>query len=235
MAALGLEEKGAVVVTAGEGWHPGRRRAGRGAAEGALWAARLCHRAGARRHWHRLGAFHNGCRSWPRRAAGGARSPAAQGRRPRHGGGDHAEKRCARRLPRLSGGGAGAFGRSGAARPRAGRSTARSVPARSMWLCANCWRAPGPTAREIRSRCWRCRRTRSALPIRSVKTTSARASSPATANSSTRSPSAPPERRSAVHCSITVAVRMHAAGSLAIDRWQGEERVQLRLIDVAVS
>jgi len=28
---------------------------------------------------------------------------------------------------------------------------------------------------------------------------------------------------------------MHAAGSLAIDRWQGEERVQLRLNDVAAS
>jgi len=28
---------------------------------------------------------------------------------------------------------------------------------------------------------------------------------------------------------------MHAAGSLAIDRWQGEERIQLRLADVAVS
>jgi single-stranded-DNA-specific exonuclease len=27
--------------------------------------------------------------------------------------------------------------------------------------------------------------------------------------------------------------RLHAAGSLAIDRWQGEERVQMRLVDVA--
>ena len=29
--------------------------------------------------------------------------------------------------------------------------------------------------------------------------------------------------------------QVHAAGCLAIDRWQGEERVQLRLIDVALS
>ena len=29
--------------------------------------------------------------------------------------------------------------------------------------------------------------------------------------------------------------QMHAAGMLSIDRWQGEERVQMRLIDVAVS
>jgi single-stranded-DNA-specific exonuclease len=28
---------------------------------------------------------------------------------------------------------------------------------------------------------------------------------------------------------------MHAAGHLAVDRWQGEERVQLRLVDVAMS
>jgi single-stranded-DNA-specific exonuclease len=27
---------------------------------------------------------------------------------------------------------------------------------------------------------------------------------------------------------------VHAAGSLAVDRWQGEERVQMRLVDVAV-
>ena len=27
---------------------------------------------------------------------------------------------------------------------------------------------------------------------------------------------------------------MHAAGHLAVDRWQGEERVQMRLTDVAV-
>jgi single-stranded-DNA-specific exonuclease len=28
---------------------------------------------------------------------------------------------------------------------------------------------------------------------------------------------------------------VHAAGSLSIDRWQGEERVQMRLTDIAVS
>jgi single-stranded-DNA-specific exonuclease len=27
--------------------------------------------------------------------------------------------------------------------------------------------------------------------------------------------------------------RVHAAGSFAIDRWQGEERVQFRLTDIA--
>jgi single-stranded-DNA-specific exonuclease len=33
----------------------------------------------------------------------------------------------------------------------------------------------------------------------------------------------------------TRARAMHAAGHLAVDRWQGEERVQMRLTDVAVS
>jgi single-stranded-DNA-specific exonuclease len=28
---------------------------------------------------------------------------------------------------------------------------------------------------------------------------------------------------------------MHAAGNIAVDRWQGEERVQFRLADLAVS
>jgi hypothetical protein len=28
---------------------------------------------------------------------------------------------------------------------------------------------------------------------------------------------------------------VHAAGTLALDRWQGEERVQLRLIDLAAA
>jgi single-stranded-DNA-specific exonuclease len=28
---------------------------------------------------------------------------------------------------------------------------------------------------------------------------------------------------------------MHAAGQISVDRWQGEERVQMRLTDVAVS
>jgi single-stranded-DNA-specific exonuclease len=27
---------------------------------------------------------------------------------------------------------------------------------------------------------------------------------------------------------------IHAAGTLVIDRWQGEERVQLRLLDIAI-
>jgi single-stranded-DNA-specific exonuclease len=29
--------------------------------------------------------------------------------------------------------------------------------------------------------------------------------------------------------------QMHAAGTLSVDRWQGEERVQMRLVDVAVA
>jgi single-stranded-DNA-specific exonuclease len=28
---------------------------------------------------------------------------------------------------------------------------------------------------------------------------------------------------------------VHAAGFLAVDRWQGEERVQMRLADIAIS
>ena len=73
MAALGIEEKGAVVVTAARRLASRRGRAGRGAAEGALRPAGLCHRARAGRHRHRLGPLDRRRRSRPRGAAGGAR------------------------------------------------------------------------------------------------------------------------------------------------------------------
>ena len=72
MAALGLEEKGAVVVTAQAGWHPGVV---------GLVAARLKERYGrpafaialeAGRHRHRLGPLDCRRRSRPRRAPGRA-------------------------------------------------------------------------------------------------------------------------------------------------------------------
>ena len=90
MAALGLEEKGAVVVTAQQGWHRRRGRAGGGAAEGALRAAGLRHCPGAGRHRHRLGPLDRRRRSRPRGARGGARGAAGQGWRPCHGGRRHA-------------------------------------------------------------------------------------------------------------------------------------------------
>ena len=72
LAALGLEEKGAVVVTAGGRLASGRRRSRCRAAEGTLRAAGLCHCAGARWHRHRLGPLDRRRRSRPRRAPGGA-------------------------------------------------------------------------------------------------------------------------------------------------------------------
>ena len=114
MAALGIEEKGAVVVTAAEGWHPGRRRSGRGAAEGKIRPAGLRHRARARRHRHRLGPLHRRRRYRPRGAARGGGGPAGQGRRPRHGGGRDAAQGRARAVAR--------FSRSDARRRRGGRA-----------------------------------------------------------------------------------------------------------------
>ena len=93
MAALGLEEKGAVVVTAARRLASRRGRAGGGAAEGTLRPSGVCHRARAGRHRHRLGPLDRRRRSRPRGAARGARGPAAQGRRPRHGGRRHAAAR----------------------------------------------------------------------------------------------------------------------------------------------
>ncbi len=54
-------------------------------------------------------------------------------------------------------------------------------------------------------------------------------------SSSTRSRSAPPAQPLGRALLDNRGRAMHAAGHLAIDRWQGEERVQMRLTDVALS
>ena len=86
MAALGSSEQGAVMVTAGEGWHPGVVGLDGGAAEGAIRPAGFRHRARARRHRHRLGPLDRRRRYRPGGAPRRRRRAAHQGRRPRHGG-----------------------------------------------------------------------------------------------------------------------------------------------------
>ena len=71
-------------------------------------------------------------------------------------------------------------------------------------------------------------------PTRWDRRMCASASSPATALSSTAWPSAPSARSSAVRSAKIAARPLHVAGYLAIDRWQGAERVQFRVADVAV-
>ena len=102
MAALGLEEKGAVVVTAAANWHPGVV---------GLIAARLKERFNRPAFaiaLERGGTGTGSGRSIPRRrsrqggAAGGGGWPHPQGRRPCHGGWRHAEARDAGGVSRLS-------------------------------------------------------------------------------------------------------------------------------------
>ena len=96
MAALGLEEKGAVVVTAAEGWHPGVV---------GLVAARLKERFG--RPAFAIALEPGGIGTGSGRSIAGvdlgravrravSEGPAGQGRRPRHGGGRHAAEGRAR-------------------------------------------------------------------------------------------------------------------------------------------
>ena len=116
MAALGVEDKGAVIVTAAEGWHPGVVGLGCGAPQGAVRAACLRHCVGARRHRHRLRSFDRGRRPGARGPPSGQRRHSCQRRRPRHGGRRYAAQGLAKRLPGLSRGHARVRGRSGAAR-----------------------------------------------------------------------------------------------------------------------
>ena len=107
-----------------------RRRPRRGAAEGKIFAAGLCDRAGARRHRHRLGPLDLRRRSRQGGAAGGARRPADEGRRPRDGRGRDAAQGEARGIPRLYGKRAGRTTSPSRATRTSCSSTARSRRAR---------------------------------------------------------------------------------------------------------
>ena len=102
LASLGLEDKGAVIVTAAEGWHPGIV---------GLVASRLKEKFARPAFAIALepggigtgsGRSISGRRSRQRGAAGGEGRIADEGRRPRHGGRRHAAQGQARGVPRLS-------------------------------------------------------------------------------------------------------------------------------------
>ena len=196
-AALGIEEKGAVVVTAAANWHPGRGGSARGAAQGALQPPGLCHRARARRHRHRIGPLDPRRRSRQDRAPRGDRRTAAQGRRPCHGGGHHGQARRAGGIPRLSRKRTGRGGRRGAGRPGAADRWRGERRRRQSRRWSRRSRGQGRSAPATRSRWWRCPITSSPMPIRSGRTMSACGCARATAPCSTPSRSAPLGSRSA--------------------------------------
>ncbi len=124
MAALGLEEKGAVVVTAAEGWHPGvvglvaarlKERYGRPAFAIAIDPAGIGTGSGRSITGVDLGQAV--------RQRGGGRL-ADEGRRACHGRGRHAEERRACGIPRLFGTNIG----RGGCRRKTGRYACASTP-----------------------------------------------------------------------------------------------------------
>ncbi len=232
MAALGLEERGAVVVTAAQGWHPGVV---------GLVAARLKERFGRPAFAIALGPGGIGTgsgRSIPRRRsrqrgpAGGPRRASHQGRRPCHGGRRDARARGARSVSRLSGGAA----RSAVAAARRSDSLlidgALTAGAANLEAVASMARAgpfgagnpepvlalPGHQLTYVEEA------GQSHLRAR------LRAGDGATINVIAFR-AAGQKLGAALLDNRGRAV--HAAGSLAIDRWNGEERVQMRLIDIA--
>ena len=72
------------------------------------------------------------------------------------------------------------------------------------------------------------------MPTKSGRRICACGSSPATAPSSTASRSASIGQKLGNALTQNRGQPLHVAGSLAVDRWQGTERVQLRVLDVAV-
>ncbi len=103
LASLGLEDKGAVIVTAVGRLASRRGRPRRLTAEGKILAAGVCDRAGAGRHRHRFGPLDLRRRSRQGGAAGGEGKTADEGRRSRDGRGRHAAQGAAGGIPRLHG------------------------------------------------------------------------------------------------------------------------------------
>ena len=236
MAALGLEEKGAVVVTAQEGWHPGVV---------GLVAARLKERYGRPAFAIALGA-----RAAPAPARA-ARSPASISAARcaaavREGllikGGGHAmaagvtlRKDALARVPRLPRRGAGARRRSGAARDARSRSTARSAPAAPNVELVELLARAGPFGAG------------NPEPVLALPAHMLAYADPVGENhvrarfksgdGAIRQRDRVPRRRHAARQGVdraTAAAPCTPPAAFAIDRWQGEERVQMRLIDVAV-
>ena len=234
-AALGVEEKGAVVVTAAANWHPGVVGLARGAAEGAIQPPGLRDRARARRHRHRLGPLHR--RRRPRPAPCAARSatgcwsraaatPWRRASRVKHG--------ALARIPRLS-------------RKRAGRRRSRR---RGRDQCAADRRRGERRRRQCRAdrddRAGRAlRRRQSGAGGRVARHTSPMPSQVGQAHVRARLRSGDGTMLNAIAFralgqplgQALIKNRgqpLHAAGTLSIDRWNGGERVQLRLMDVAL-
>ena len=233
MAALGIEEKGAVVVTAAEGWHPGVVGIVAARLKEKFGRAGFCDRARTRRHRHRLGPLHRRRRSRPRGAARRDRGLARQGRRPCHGGGRDAAQGRARAA-------AGVLRSERSApmwKPRGARNGllidgAVSAAAANADLVAMIERAgpfgsgnPEPViALPAHTIAYAEEVGQAHLRVRLKSADGAGVSAIAFRAAGQKLGSALLQNRGR---------QVHAAGSFALDRFQGEERVQFRLTDIA--
>ena len=234
LAALGLEEKGAVVVTAAEGWHPGVV---------GLVAARLKERYG--RPAFAIALEPGGIGTGSGRSIAGV----DLGRAVRQAVADGLL---------LKGGGHAMA--AGVTLAKGGLAAFRAFLEADAWsVGGDC------AARQRLGDRWRgqCRRRQSgAVRVAGARRSLWRRQSGAGAGaagayaglrrSGRREPCArafPFRRRQVRQCDCVPVAgtplgralidnrgrQMHAAGTLSVDRWQGEERVQMRLTDVALS
>ena len=232
MAALGLEDKGAVVVTAAEGWHPGVV---------GLVAARLKEKFGRPAFAIALepGGIGTGSgRSIPgvdigravRRAV--AEGLAGQRRRPRHGGGRDVAQSRARAVARIS---------------EATLAADVEVARRANGLMIDGAVSAGAANLELAAMIERAGPFGSgnpepviALPAHTLAYTEEAGQSHIRARlKSADGAGVNAIAFRAVGQKLGAALvqnrgrQVHAAGSFVIDRWQGEERVQFRLSDIA--
>ena len=233
MAALGLEEKGAVVVTAAEGWHPGVV---------GLVAARLKERYGRPAFAIALepGGIGTGSgRSIPGVDLGRVVRQAVSEGLLIKGGGHAMAAGVTLRKDALAAFRAYLEDALGAAVEAMRREDALLIDGALSAAGATMprrWRASRARARSApatRSRSSRCPRIRSSTPTRSARPMCGRGCARATAPSSMRSHSAPPGRSSVTRWRKTAGSRCTRPARSRVDRWNGTERVQLRLIDIA--
>ncbi len=225
----------AIMVTASPKLASGHRRPARLAAQGSCPPPGLRHRLQRKRRRHRFGPLGGRLRPRTAGARGRGRGTDRQGRRPCHGGRHHRRAGKARRVARLLRGAGGSRRVPPAGRGNACRSTPRSRPRARRSTCSIRWRRPGPSAPAMSRRSSSCRATGC-----SDAQACRHQSHPRRTAVGQRRPHPGDRLSRRRHRAGRVPVQeprptVHVAGTLSGNYWNGNRRVQFRIIDAALA